>query len=579
MIKTSPEKNVQILVSLLKAHNIRIVVASPGNTNTAFVGSIQTDPFFTVYSSVDERSAAYLACGLSEESGEPVMISCTGATASRNYSPGLTEAYYRKLPVLAITSTQPVGRVGHHIAQVIDRSSIQKDVAKLSVTLPIVKDEEDYWECEVKANNAILELTRLGSGPVHIELPTTFQLPFIDGEPRKCRVIKRITTNNEFPKVNGKIGVFIGSHKTWSKEETCQLEKFCELYNGVVFCDHTSGYNGKYKLNFSLVAGQEQMNKELFKPDLTIHLGEITGDYHTFNMLGNKVWRVNEDGELRDTFKKLEYIFAMSEIDFFSKINLACNSKKNTKYFESCKSILDDTRSKIPALPFSNIWVASQLSSKLPSNSRLHLGILNTLRSWNFFEVETSIKTSSNVGGFGIDGALSTFIGNSLYSEDKLHYCILGDLAFFYDMNVLGNRHIKNNIRILIINNGKGTEFTQYNHHAIYFADEGNKYIAAAEHFGNKSPDLVKNFAENLGFDYISASNKCEYNDRYNEFISTSKRNRSMVFEVFTDSELESDALKSMLNINKDKDLVIKNNFKKLVGNKGVGLIKKVIKK
>ena len=60
---------------------------------------------------VDERSAAYIACGLSEESGEAVALTCTGATASRNYLSGLTEAYYRKLPILAITSTQHVGRI------------------------------------------------------------------------------------------------------------------------------------------------------------------------------------------------------------------------------------------------------------------------------------------------------------------------------------------------------------------------------------------------------------------------------------------------------------------------------------
>ena len=62
---------------------------------------------------MDERSAAYIACGMAEESGEPVVLSCTGATASRNYMPGLTEAFYRKLPVLAITSSQDISKIGH----------------------------------------------------------------------------------------------------------------------------------------------------------------------------------------------------------------------------------------------------------------------------------------------------------------------------------------------------------------------------------------------------------------------------------------------------------------------------------
>lgn len=75
------ERNIQMVIALMKAHNIHKVVASPGTTNITFVASIQDDPFFEIYSSVDERSAAYIACGLSEESGEAVALTCTGATA------------------------------------------------------------------------------------------------------------------------------------------------------------------------------------------------------------------------------------------------------------------------------------------------------------------------------------------------------------------------------------------------------------------------------------------------------------------------------------------------------------------
>lgn len=91
------EKNIQMLIYLMKAHGIKKVIASPGTTNVTFVASIQQDSFFEIYSVADERSAAYMACGLAAESGEPVALSCTGATASRNYVPGLTEAFYRKL--------------------------------------------------------------------------------------------------------------------------------------------------------------------------------------------------------------------------------------------------------------------------------------------------------------------------------------------------------------------------------------------------------------------------------------------------------------------------------------------------
>lgn len=107
------EKNIQIVLALLKANGIRKVIASPGATNESIVASMQYDPYFEMYSCVDERSAAYMACGMAAESGERIVLSCTGATSSRNYMPGLTEAYYRHLPILTITSSMDTNKVGH----------------------------------------------------------------------------------------------------------------------------------------------------------------------------------------------------------------------------------------------------------------------------------------------------------------------------------------------------------------------------------------------------------------------------------------------------------------------------------
>ena len=160
------ERGQQILVSLLKQHGIRKVIASPGTTNITFVASVMNDPFFEIYSSVDERSAAYMAVGMAEETGEVVVLSCTGATASRNYIPGLTEAYYRKLPILAVTATQNENRVGHLIPQVIDRSQQPKDCCVHSEHIAVPRDVDDEWDATIRLNRAILALTHRGGGPV-----------------------------------------------------------------------------------------------------------------------------------------------------------------------------------------------------------------------------------------------------------------------------------------------------------------------------------------------------------------------------------------------------------------------------
>ncbi|WP_372776557.1 thiamine pyrophosphate-binding protein [Mangrovibacterium sp.] len=573
------EKQTQVLIMLLKKHGIKKVIASPGATNVTFVGSIQHDPFFEIYSSVDERSAAYIACGLAAESGEPVVISCTGATSSLNYMPGLTEAYYRKLPILAVTSTQAVSKVGHHVAQVTDRSSLPNDVAKLSVNLPIVKDEDDLWDCEIKVNKAILELTRAGGGPVHINLPTSYSKSYDVKELPNYRVINRIVPTGTFPELkNGKIAIFIGAHATFSQSQTEAIDRFCETNNAVVFCDHTSGYKGKFRLLFALAAGQQMLDKTELRPDVLIHIGEITGDYYTFGISGKEVWRVSEDGEIRDTFRKLRYVFEMPEQTFFDYYAKTGNAQTNS-YFGQCQIVLDTLRDKIPDLPFSNVWLASKMAHRIPENSTIHFGILNSLRSWNFFDLPQTVTSSSNVGGFGIDGGVSSLIGASLANKNKLYFGVIGDLAFFYDMNVLGNRHVGNNLRILLVNNGVGTEFRQFNHPASQHGEDANRFIAAAGHFGNKSAALVKHYTQELGFEYICANNQIEFEKIYERFLSPNATEKPMLFEVFTNNKDESDALETTLSIRENTNGSAKQFAKQVLGENGKNILKKILRK
>ena len=232
----SSERSVQLLISLLKQHGIKKIVASPGTTNLSFVASLQQDEWFEVYSSVDERSAAYLACGMAEESGEPVVLSCTGATASRNYIPGLTEAYYRKLPVLAVTSTQDISRIGHHIAQVIDRRVIQNDIALLSEYIPATDDSVKEWSNTVRINCALLELRHRGGGPVHLNMETTYSRDYSVRELPQARMIRRVMPKDLFPELpKGRVAVVVGTHRKFTDPETAALDAFCSTYDAVVF--------------------------------------------------------------------------------------------------------------------------------------------------------------------------------------------------------------------------------------------------------------------------------------------------------------------------------------------------------
>lgn len=570
------ERNAQIVISLMKKHNVRKVIISPGTTNICFAASIQHDSFFEIYSAPDERSAGYMACGLSAECQEPVALSCTGATSSRNYMPALTEAYYRKLPILAITSSRRNSRIGHNFDQVTDRTALPNDVVKLSVQMPLVHDDDSEWACMIAGNKALLELRRNGGGPVHINLETNYSLNSVKSI-SDVRAIYRITSGDKFPKLQAqKVAIMVGAHLKWKENLVKEVEKFCEKYNGVVLCDHTSNYNGKYGINPNLATMQSNYMSVVKKVDLMIHIGDITSS--EYGIKAKSVWRVNPDGEIRDTYGKLQYVFEMEEEEFFHQYTEINTDNIQNVFYEECKIEQEEFYRAIPELPFSNAWVAQKTAPLLPDNAVLHMGIRNSLRCWNLFALSDGIRAYANTGGFGIDGCLSSLIGASLADKEKLYFAVLGDLAFFYDMNSLGNRHVGNNIRILLINNGIGMEMCFSSNLASTIGVEKDKYIGAGGHYGNKSLSLVKHYAEDLGFQYLSASNKEQYLNVVNQFVS-SDIDKPIILEVFTEEKNEDLAYAMLSEIKKESSQVAKNTLRNVLGEKNVNKIKSFLKK
>lgn len=574
----SAEENIQIVVSLLKSYGIRRIIASPGTTNLTFVASLMADSFFTIYSAPEERSAAYMAVGMAEESGEPVVITCTGATASRNYLPGLTEAFYRKLPVLAITATQPLSSVGQLVPQVIDRSSIPNDAAVYSVHIATVKDRMDKTDAVLKVNEAFHYLTKAGGGPVHINLETTYNSDFSVKEIPSVLKIGYYRAFDDLPHIpEGCVGIYVGSHSKMSGSLTKAIDRFCEVYGAVVFCDHTSNYKGKYRFLYPLVFSQDNWSSEIKALDCIIYIGEISGSYSHPSF--KQLWRVNQDGRIRSVFGLPKAIFEMREEDFFNYY-AERSSDSRPSFLESCLNQYQDLCKDIPKdLPLSNILVAKTLAPRLPEKSVIHFGILNSLRSWNFFEIPESIDSYCNVGGFGIDGPLSTAIGGALANPKRIHYLVVGDLAFFYDINSLGNRHLPSNLRILLINNGKGTEFRNYNHPASKFGDVADDYMAAGGHYGHKSSILVKNYVETLGFKYYSASDKDGFLNHIDDFSCLDSLDSPLLLEIFTDSEKENEALKIMRNLRVGGHALMKNKLRNMLGKSGVDTVKKILGK
>jgi 2-succinyl-5-enolpyruvyl-6-hydroxy-3-cyclohexene-1-carboxylate synthase len=143
-----------------------------------------------------------------------------------------------------------------------------------------------------------------------------------------------------------------------------------------------------------------------------------------------------------------------------------------------------------------------------------------------------AVASSENTDGFGIDGGLSEAIGASLLDRKDNVIASLGT-CIFLRYECAGKPKCQQQCAHFLINNGKGTEFTNYGHHAARFADDADEFMAAAGHYGNRSPILVRNYIEALGFKYMSATSKEEFELVHEKFRMPEVGNAPMLLELF----------------------------------------------
>ena len=567
-------KNVQILISLLKEYNIRRIVISPGGNNIPIIHSVETDPFFTCYSVVDERSAAYFAMGLSQVSIEPIGILCTSGTAVCNYMPAVTEAYYQRVPLVVITSDRSPYLLNQLETQKIDQRTIFGSMVAKEVTLPIVKNDDDEWFCSRLINEAFISQKIAGNVPIHINVPTVGNVLEFNGDtlPSVSKIDLVTTDEMQDPNVLSKyVGIInksnrilavVGENYLESAELARNISTFCSYTSAVCLVDHMSNVEVPSAIPSYRIA--ETMTDEDFEelsPDLVITLGNniLSNNFKRFLRQKRKTiihWSVDEAGEVRDVFKSLHAIFRCSSNYFFEHFNCNVNKKGINSYYEKWKAAYLNT--KFDNLPFSSLSVIKKLAELIPSSSVVHTAILNSTRGMNLFNLKTNIKVFSNIGALGIDGCLSTLIGHS-FATDNLCFLIIGDLSFFYDMNSIGIRGIRNNVRILLLNNEGGAEF--------HFNTGKNCVPTLNDYISVKHNKVAEGWVKSLGFEYIPVRIEEEVEPALLKL--TSESNKPICVELFTDMEKDAmvvkEAISNVVSTRSAKNK-IKGSLKKILG-------------
>ena len=102
-----------------------------------------------------------------------------------------------------------------------------------------------------------------------------------------------------------------------------------------------------------------------------------------------------------------------------------------------------------------------------------------------------------------------------------------------------------------------------YWHPAYQLGDDADRFVAAGGHYGNKSALLIKSYVEALGYKYLCANNKEEFEANYKLFVSEKTQEKPIVFEVFTDSEDETRSISIMRSLIIDSSFYAKQMLKK----------------
>jgi 2-succinyl-5-enolpyruvyl-6-hydroxy-3-cyclohexene-1-carboxylate synthase len=338
-----------------------------------------------------------------------------------------------------------------------------------------------------------------------------------------------------------KVALYIGSHKKFSKAKQEALSLFAKSNSIPIFCDHMAHYKGDNRIMLAQAFGMINLKN---RPDIVIDIGGVSGEYYALGLFPNtEIWRISENGNFTYRFNYPVTKFFDCKEEYFFKC-LTNYSSNNSGYYEIVKKEIDNIVE--PELPFCNSFIIDKFSKCIPNGSSLHHAVSNTKRNMNFHQFDNSIDITCNIGVCGIDGPVSTMVGQSLVAKNKKVFGIVGDLAFFYDMNALGQRDISNNLRILLINNGRGEEFRLNSVLENNIEEKTDCLIAAKGH--NRGG--AKGWAESCGFEYMSAKSSETFMSLINSFCND-EFTKPVIFEVFTQNEDEQQGLKMMKTYNK----------------------------
>jgi len=544
-MKISSKKVVSNILGALKSAGITDVVLTPGSRNAPFSISIANIPFFETYSIVDERSAAFFALGLSQQTKRPTVLICTSGTALLNYAPAIAEAYYQRIPLLVISADRPEEWIDRGEGQSIRQNNVFQNYADYSACLFADEKEGSVQNKEIIQNT--IQYLLANNGPVHLNVPfqeplyeliECDELPSFQFETKEnaIDVLKEVNESLEIIQRAERIVVLVGQHvyEDFSKE----LEQFNQLQQVIVLTETHANVNieNAFPCIDRMIMGLGADAQNALAPDVLITVGT--------NIISRKVKailrkakpkhiQVGMNEKKMDTFDCIEVQCNLFPQDFFNSLNeIGSKSEWKSELLSIQENQIKHVEAWLPSAAFSDLTVFSSILNSIPNGTDLQMGNSSVVRYIQLFNQNKNLTYFGNRGVAGIDGSTSTAIG-AAWKTKKPTLLISGDLSFHYDSNAFWNNYLSSELKVIVINNGGG---------GIFRIIDGSKDTAHLEQFFETahSSKSIKGIVDLYNLNYFSAANNDELNEVLPLFFN--QKNVS-VLEIFTPKEDNPKAL------------------------------------
>ncbi len=555
------------LIDILAKKGVKNAIISPGSRNAPLTIALVRHPEIETKSISDERSAAFIAMGMAQNLKQPVAICCTSGSAAYNYAPAVAEAFFQEIPLIILTADRPKEWIHQHDGQTIYQTDIFGKHVKQSFEVGSDYSHPDsIWHIERTINHAVNLAKSHPQGPVHINIP--LREPFYPSENEEIafnnqsRVIEVLETEKTLSKetlheiltrFQDFDNILIAGGQAEKDEDLSKiLEKLQDEFQVVCLGDTISN------LGFEAISKHDIFLKpenENLRPELLITFGKsfISKGLKTFLRKNKAIehWHLQVGEHLIDTFQSLTKIIPITPLTFFTKLyeDLDFDKFKNGE-IERNEDFYNDWitqerkaniyierffADKIHQEKFNEFYAIKFLIDSLPDNCQVHLANSMAVRYANFigFDSKKQIEVFANRGTSGIDGCVSTAVGQAL-STDKLVFLFVGDVAFFYDHNALWNRYLPNNLRIILLNNHGGGIFRMI--------DGPSKQPELGDYFETVQSMNAQNNAQDADLEYFKVNSVIDLKKYSESFLLSSGKSKLM--EIETDSVLNTEIFK-----------------------------------